>query len=123
MIKTLSEKGWPIRVLGVFQYFYLLIAILILFVLIVQSFAAELLVGLFLPAIIASLVAYGIYNKKSWIVILITFMAAWGIIANILSPASITLTLISILFLSFEIYFFNRKDVRAHFGLKGTTLF
>jgi hypothetical protein len=71
----------------------------------------------------ASAIAYGIHKRRAWIPFVVTLLAAWGIISNIFSPVSVIASIFSIVLLSLEIYFFNRKDVKTYLGVKGVTLF
>jgi hypothetical protein len=113
-----TEKRLAI-ILAFFQYFYLTSAILLLIAFIVESITGKLRIEIFIPIILTSVIAFGIYNRRSWLILLISIIAAWGIISNILSPANMLTSSISLLILVFEIYFFNKKTVKALFGIKG----
>jgi hypothetical protein len=75
-------------------------------------------------SIITALIAYGIYNKKSWTPMIVTLLAAFGIIRNVLQlPGETLISLIFIMILIFEIYFFNKKEVKHVFKAEKTTTF
>lgn len=121
----LTEKRINI-IFSVFKYFYIISAAFLLlaaltYVLVGRGTTA---LGIVPSAAVASVIAYGIYKRRSWVVIVITLLAAFGIASNALRLPSETITsLIFIVILVFEIYFFNRKDVKAKLGAKGKTLF
>lgn len=111
-------------IITLFQYFYLLCAILLLVTLILTAVLGRPQIYILLPIIVTSIITYGLYTRKPWVTIVITILAALGIINNIVSPSNVLLmTLFSIAFLGFEIYFFNTKAVKAHLKTKNTTLY
>lgn len=117
------QKHTPL-IITLFQYFYLLCAILLLVTLILTAILGRPQFYILLPIIITSIISYGLFNRKAWVSIVITFLAALGIVNNIISPSNVlVMTIFSILFLSFEIYFFNAKTTKSQLKAKGTTLF
>lgn len=111
-------------IITLFQYFYLICAILLLLTLILTAVLGKPQIYILLPIIVTSIISYGLFNRKPWVSIVITLLAALGIVNNIVSPSNVILmTLFSIAFLSFEIYFFNTKTTKSQLKVKGTTLF
>ena len=106
-----------------FQYFYLFSAILLLIVFIYAATQGPLRFDVLWPVIVSTVIAYGIYNRRSWVPVIVTLLAAWGIVSNMFAPESVGASLFSIMALGLEIYFFNRKDVKAHLTTKGTKAF
>jgi hypothetical protein len=100
------------RILTFFQYFYFFSAILLLIAFLYAGAQDSWRLDVLLPDIIASIIAYGIFIRRHWVPLLVTLFASWGILSNIFSPESLGASIFSITVLCFEIYFFNRKDVK-----------
>lgn len=109
--------------IGFFRYYFLFLAILALVVFLGYIVLDERRFDVLGSAAISGVIYYGISNRKSWVTIVITLLAAWGIVSNIFSPTNLLASLLAIAFQTFQIYFFNRKDVKSHFNTKGTTIF
>jgi hypothetical protein len=117
----LNEKRIT-TILKFFQYFYLFSAIVLLIVFLYAGSQGPIRLDVLFPVIIASIIAYGIYNRRSWVSLGVTLFASWGIISNIINPESPGASIFSIVILGLEIYFFNRKDVKAQLHTKGAKL-
>jgi hypothetical protein len=119
--KTLSPKVK--RIVNIFQFLYVLIAILIPLLILFELSLGKMNYEALLPMVIVWAIAYGIVKRKSWVVMLITLVAAIGIFNDLLRPESLYEKIFFIVFFLFEIFFFNRKDIRTYFGAKGIALF
>ena len=114
--KTLSGKTQ--KILNMFQFLYVAAAILISLLFILEVLLGKPRLEVLIPIAVICAIAYGIVKRKPWTIMVITLVAAFGIFNDLLRPESLGVKIFFIAFFLFEIYFFNRKDVRAAFGAK-----
>lgn len=122
-----SEK--QIRVIvGFLKWFYIITAIVILVGAISGYFLNHNLEFGFIFAILISGIFYiGLRNKKSWIIPLMLFLNAIGVVSFFFIRTESVIEIIAKFFgvaiNVFLIYFFSRKEVKEYFNSKGFFLF
>lgn len=111
---------------AVFKYFYIISAGFLVLAAISYAVVDEIrtAVGILPSIIVSGVIAYGLFKKRAWTAIVITILAAFGIITNFLRISTEPVSAVIIIaILVFEIYFFNNKTVKAKMGTKGNALF
>ena len=108
----------------VIKYFYVVLALITVLVLLsdlTTFISIEELAFPLLSIIITLVVVFGLQKRKPWVVMLILFISAIGIL-NAIIAFSIP-SLFTLLLMVMQIYFFTHSEVRKYFGVKGTALF
>ena len=112
-------------IIKVFTYFYIASAGFLLLAGLVYLSTGNLTttLGVVPSLVVACVIAYGLYKHRVWVSIVITLLAAFGVFSNALRiPTEPVPSILFIAILVFELYFFNRQDVKAKLNTKSKTL-